>query len=113
MAAEKFVNTSTSDNKSSPGLRALSQQEVAAALESLPGWSVIGGKLYRKLEFADFSRAFGFMASVAVHAEAMCHHPEWSNVYNRVEVWLVTHDVGGISALDFELGRRINELFAR
>ena len=60
--------------------------------------------------FADFNQAFGFMSQVALLAETMGHHPEWSNVYNRVEIYLTTHDVGGISEHDFALAQKIDRL---
>jgi len=92
------------------GTRKLGEDEVRARLARVPGWELVGGKLHRELRFADFSRAFGFMASVAVVAEARDHHPEWSNVYNRVVVDLTTHDAGGISERDFELAEAIDRL---
>jgi 4a-hydroxytetrahydrobiopterin dehydratase len=76
----------------------------------LPQWSVRQGKLHRELRFADFSAAFGFMARVALAAEALGHHPEWCNVWNRVTINLTTHDTGGLSSLDVELARRIDAL---
>jgi 4a-hydroxytetrahydrobiopterin dehydratase len=88
----------------------LSDAEVAARLADLPGWEIVEGKLQRTFTFSSFVTAFGFMSSVALVAEAMNHHPEWSNVYNRVTIALMTHDVGGISTLDFELARRITEM---
>ncbi len=83
----------------------LGEQALADALAALPGWDLADGKLHRKFEFADFPRAFAFMTRVAFAAEAKNHHPEWFNVYNRVEVWLTTHDAGGITEKDFELAR--------
>jgi 4a-hydroxytetrahydrobiopterin dehydratase len=88
----------------------LSEAAIAAALASLPGWSVRDGKLRREFRFADFSEAFGFMTRAALAAEAMDHHPEWFNVYSRVDVDLTTHDAGGITALDLDLARRMNGL---
>ncbi len=87
----------------------LSPDEVAARLAALPGWSVAGGKLHRELTFPDFARAFAFMGDVAREAEALQHHPEWCNVYNRVVIDLTTHDAGGITSLDFDLARRAEE----
>ena len=81
----------------------LSSEEVSSALASLPGWSVIDGKLHREYKFPDFAHAFGFMAAVATAAEKLDHHPDWLNVYNRVTVDLSTHDVGGITELDLKL----------
>ncbi len=83
---------------------------MSAALAELPGWSLRDGKLHRELRFEDFVAAFGFMSRVAIVAEKLDHHPEWSNVWNRVVVDLVTHDAGGITALDLELARRIDAL---
>ena len=81
----------------------LSEDELRSCLASLPGWSVTGGKLHREYRFADFIHAFGFMATAAIAIEKMNHHPEWSNVYNRVTVDLVTHDAGGLTNADAEL----------
>jgi 4a-hydroxytetrahydrobiopterin dehydratase len=88
----------------------LDDDRVRARLGEIPGWSLTGGKLCRDLVFADFVEAFGFMARTALLAEAIGHHPDWSNVYNRVTVELQTHDVGGISDRDFALATRINAL---
>ena len=88
----------------------LTEQEIADRLADRPAWEVVDGKLHRELRFDDFVTAFGFMASVAIVAEKMNHHPEWANVYNRVTVDLSTHDAGGITALDFELAERIDAL---
>ena len=88
----------------------LDEPAIREALASLPGWTYAAGKLHRELRFTDFVQAFGFMSSAALVAEAMNHHPEWSNVYNRVVVDLVTHDAKGVTSLDLELARRMNEL---
>ena len=88
----------------------LSPQEIEQALPSRPEWRFEEGKLYRRLVFDDFVAAFGFMTRVALVAEAMNHHPEWSNVWNRVEIRLTTHDAGGVSRLDFQLAERIDGL---
>lgn len=89
----------------------LSEEEVKERLAKLPNWEQANGKLRRTFTFPSFVEAFGFMTKVALVAEAMQHHPEWFNVYNRVVVDLATHDVGGISTLDFELANKMNELF--
>lgn len=81
----------------------MSSEEVSSALVSLPEWSISDGKLHRDYKFPDFAHAFGFMAAVATAAEKMDHHPDWTNVYNRVIVNLYTHDVGGITELDLKL----------
>ncbi len=88
----------------------LSAEELDHRLEQLPDWGLDQGKLYRHFVFTSFIEAFGFMSQVALLAETMNHHPEWSNVYDRVEIYLTTHDAGGISDLDFELARRIDSL---
>ncbi|MCR9095839.1 MAG: 4a-hydroxytetrahydrobiopterin dehydratase [bacterium] len=88
--------------------KALETPEIEAKLADLEGWSLEDGKLHRSFRFANFVEAFGFMASVALVAEKMDHHPEWSNVYDRVEVDLTTHDAGGITVLDFELAVAMN-----
>jgi 4a-hydroxytetrahydrobiopterin dehydratase len=88
----------------------LTDTEVAARLEALPGWTLVAGKLHKAFAFRDFAEAWGFMSAVALAAETMGHHPEWLNVWNRVTVDLTTHDVGGISALDFDLAARMDTL---
>jgi 4a-hydroxytetrahydrobiopterin dehydratase len=88
----------------------LGQDELARALAELPGWTLAGGKLHREYRFADFNAAFGFMTRVALEAERMNHHPEWSNVWNRVVVELVTHDSGGVTASDLALARKMEAL---
>jgi len=88
--------------------KALPSEDVQSRLSDLAGWNLAGGKLHREFQFANFSEAFGFMTQVALHAEKIDHHPEWSNVYNRVEVDLTTHDAGGITELDFELARHMS-----
>jgi 4a-hydroxytetrahydrobiopterin dehydratase len=89
----------------------LSASEIRSALRELSGWTVLDGKLHREFKFADFIHAFGFMTSGAIVAEAMGHHPEWSNVYDRLTVDLTTHDAGGISAKDIELAGKLNALY--
>ncbi|MBU6283478.1 4a-hydroxytetrahydrobiopterin dehydratase [bacterium] len=88
-------------------------ESVERFLVESPEWKFVGGKLCREFRFADFVSAFGFMSSVALVAESMNHHPEWSNVYGRVRVELVTHDAGGLTELDFELARRMDDLAVR
>jgi 4a-hydroxytetrahydrobiopterin dehydratase len=88
----------------------LTADEITQLPQQLPQWQLVQGKLRRELRFADFVEAFGFMAKVALIAEAMGHHPEWSNVWNRVVIELTTHDTGGLSSLDLELARRIDGL---
>ncbi|NKD76996.1 4a-hydroxytetrahydrobiopterin dehydratase [Haematospirillum sp. H1815] len=80
--------------------------------QQLPLWSMVPGRdaLFRSLVFSDFSQAFGFMSRVALAAEAINHHPEWFNVWNRVEITLSTHDAGGLSERDVDLALRIDQL---
>jgi 4a-hydroxytetrahydrobiopterin dehydratase len=91
----------------------LAEAEVTQRLAALPGWTLENGKLHRELAFPDFTQAFAFMTDVAREAEALQHHPEWFNVYNRVVIDLTTHDAGGVTTLDFELARRAEDLAAR
>lgn len=88
----------------------LNEAECGALLKSAAGWALgeNGRTIRRSFRFADFGEAFGFMARVALAAEKADHHPEWSNVYNRVDVTLTTHDAGGLTAKDFDLARKID-----
>ena len=88
----------------------LTQAELDEAVQQLPGWMYLAGKLHREYQFADFVHAFGFMATAAMAIEAMNHHPEWSNVYGRVTVDLSTHDAGGITELDVELAGKLEKI---
>ena len=80
---------------------------AAAALADLPGWEAArdGKAIFRSFRFKDFNAAFGFMTRVALAAEKLDHHPEWFNVYNRVDVTLTTHDAGDVTALDVKLAK--------
>jgi len=91
----------------------LSEKEVVAELEKLPGWSLAQGKLHRIFEFRDFRQAFAFMTGVALAAEAMNHHPDWSNSWNKVTIDLMTHSAGGLTKNDFELAGQIQKIFGR
>ncbi len=91
-------------------MKKLEAQEIEAALKTLPGWSLLDGKLRREFRFASFIEAFGWMTSVAIVAQSHEHHPEWFNVYDRVRVDLTTHDVGGISERDLKLAAEMNRL---
>ncbi len=86
----------------------LSEDALAIHLEELPGWEVVDGKLHREVVLDDFVAAFGLMAQVAISAEKLNHHPEWSNVWNKVTIDLMTHDIGTLSELDVELAKRVN-----
>jgi len=93
----------------------LSPAERAQLAQKLPEWHAASGKdaILRSFKFKDFVEAFGFMTQVALLAEKMDHHPEWSNVYNRVEILLTTHDCNGLSARDVALAEAIDRLVAR
>lgn len=89
----------------------LTNEQINAVLKELPGWTVKDGKLHKTFKFKTFARAIGWMVSVAVQADKMDHHPDWSNIYNRVEVNLSTHELDDtISDLDTELARKMEEL---
>ncbi len=88
----------------------LSKQELESLPINLPEWDYLEKKLIREFKFTNFIEAFAFMTKVAIIAEGMNHHPEWSNVYAQVKVQLTTHDLGGVSNLDFDLAKQINKL---
>jgi len=91
-------------------LARLNETERAIALADLPEWTAVTEPdgIARSFTFPDFVAAFGFMTRVALHADKVDHHPEWSNVYNRVEVLLTTHDAGGVTARDVDMARFID-----
>ena len=86
----------------------LTEREILQRIPELDDWRLKDGKLEKEFVFRDFIEAFGFMAQVALQAEKQNHHPEWSNVYNRVRIALTTHDLGGISERDFQLAAAID-----
>lgn len=94
-----------------PAASKLSDQEISTRLSGLDGWRNEDGKLQRAFEFPGFAEAFGFMTTVALHAQRMDHHPDWSNSFDRVEVRLSSHDVGGISERDFRLAEKIDAAY--
>jgi 4a-hydroxytetrahydrobiopterin dehydratase len=94
-------------------MRLLSNDELVHALKQLPDWHLHEGAIAKELTFADFVSAFGFMAQVALIAEKMNHHPDWSNSYNRVRVSLKTHDKGGLTELDIKLAGAIEKLMPK
>ncbi len=94
------------------GNATLDDATVQARLAVLDGWELNAGKLCRQFTFQDFVAAFGFMTRVALIAESMNHHPDWSNVYNRVVIQLTSHDAGGLTERDFRLAQRIDTLLA-
>lgn len=87
----------------------LSEQEIAAELAKLHGWTIERGNLHRAFEFRDFGQAFAFMTRVALAAEKMDHHPDWSNSWNKVAIDLCTHSAGGLTQNDFDLARKIEQ----
>ena len=88
----------------------LTAADIRGALQSLPDWSLQDDKLHRVFRFADFVAAFGFMSRVALLAERINHHPEWSNIYRTVVIDLTTHDVAGITQKDIDLAMAISRL---
>lgn len=88
----------------------LEESELEKELTRLEGWQVVEGQLHQAFSFNDFVEAFGFMSQVAMLAERANHHPEWSNVYNKVRIDLVTHDAGGITEKDISLASEISAL---
>ncbi len=94
------------------GVEKLSDAARAELATTLPLWTLDGEHLKRTLRFKDFSEAFAFMTRVALLAETQDHHPEWFNVYNRVEIALTTHDAGGLSARDTKMAAAIDALLA-
>lgn len=92
----------------------LEADAVTKAIADLADWTLAddGGSISRSFKFPGFAEAFGFMAQCALYAEKLDHHPEWFNVYNRVEVTLSTHDAGGLTELDFKLAEKMDKAFA-
>jgi 4a-hydroxytetrahydrobiopterin dehydratase len=86
----------------------LSHEEAERRLVEVPGWGLADGQLHREVEFADFREAFGFMAMVALAAEKLDHHPNWSNSWNKVVIDIASHQAGGITDRCFELAAAIN-----
>ena len=88
----------------------LSEKELENELKNLVGWTIINGKMHKEFLFENFNQAFGFMTRAAMEIEKMNHHPEWFNVYNKITIELITHDVGGITENDVNLARILNSL---
>ena len=107
MASEKVRRV----RRSAMPARKLSDPEITALLSKTKGWSLVSSKLHREFTCKDFVTAFGKITRVALVAEAMNHHPEWFNVWNKVIIDLNTHSVKGISDYDFKLAEKINEIF--
>lgn len=93
----------------------LAPERIQTLLADLPGWSWDRdhGSLKQEFRFEDFAQAFGFMAEMAIHSERANHHPEWFNVYNRVEITLTTHDAQGLTQRDFDWASLANQAYAR
>ena len=96
-------------------VKKLTGPERQSALDQLTGWQNVEGRdaISKSFKFRSFIEAFGFMSRVALHAEKLNHHPEWSNVYNRVDILLTTHDVDGLSELDMQLASKIDREASR
>ena len=90
--------------------RKVIDKEIRTGLCNLDGWSLVKGNLHRTFEFKDFKQAFVFMKRVAVAADRMDHHPNWSNAYNKVTINLSTHSAGGLTKNDFELAAKIQKI---
>ena len=93
-------------------MQLLTGADRTKALSELGGWQDVEGRdaIFKSFKFADFNAAFGFMARAALFAEQANHHPEWFNVYNKVDVTLATHDAGGVTEKDIELARKMNQI---
>jgi 4a-hydroxytetrahydrobiopterin dehydratase len=96
-------------------LNKLNETEITTLLTAHPGWSKLSGRdaIAKRLIFTNFRQAFAFMTEVALEAEKLDHHPEWTNVYNRVDIVLATHSVDGLSVLDDKLAAKIDTAAAR
>jgi 4a-hydroxytetrahydrobiopterin dehydratase len=89
---------------------AMSHDDVRDALQQMPAWSLEDGKLHRELRFGGFAEALAFLVRVGIEAEKRGHHPELTNVFNRVTIDLTTHDAGGITEKDVDLARAVDEI---
>ena len=92
-------------------MKKLSKTEVTNRLKKLSGWKLMKGRnaITKTFKFKNFTEAFGWMTSMALYAEKKDHHPEWFNVYSTVEVTLSTHDAGGVTSLDLDMAREMNQ----
>lgn len=95
-------------------LQKLEEAEINEAMAGLEGWVRLKDRpaIFKSFKFKNFVDAWNFMDEVAYNAEDMAHHPEWTNIYNRVDITLSSHDVGGLSELDFDLAAIIDDIFA-
>ena len=89
----------------------LTDEQIKHHLKQIDNWTIKKCKLFKAFKFKDFAQAFEFMSLVAIIAEMMDHHPEWSNVYNKVEINLVTHSEGGITMLDIDLAKKVDSQY--
>ncbi len=91
----------------------LSKREIRKILDEIDGWEVCENRpaIKRHLIFSDFNKAFSFMSAIAMKAERMDHHPEWRNIYNKLDIILTTHEEGGVTAMDINLARFINKIY--
>ena len=92
------------------GLTKLTENEIQESLKELTGWSIQNGKLHKEMEFVDFDAVWEFMTQAVIEIQKMNHHPEWFNVWNRLVIDLMTHDVGGISQNDINLAKILDNL---
>ena len=92
------------------GLVKLPDSEIENGLKELNGWTVLNGKLHKEMEFVNFDEVWKFMTIAVVEIQKMNHHPEWFNVYNKLVIDLMTHDVGGISENDMNLAKFLDEI---
>ncbi|WP_279635199.1 4a-hydroxytetrahydrobiopterin dehydratase [Paraburkholderia lacunae] len=102
------------DERGSTMIHKLTSEERATQVAQLHGWQAVAGRdaIQRQFRFADFNEAFGFMTRVAIKAQEMDHHPEWFNVYNKVEITLSTHEANGLTERDIKLARFIDSISA-
>jgi len=91
-------------------VKKLNAAEIENAMESIQNWKLKDQIIQKDFKFKNFIEAFGFMSQVALIAESLNHHPDWSNVYNKVSIHLTTHDVGGLSEKDFILAQKIDKI---
>ena len=91
-------------------MQLLPEDQIKNELKELKGWTAQNGKLYKEFVFSDFIEAFGFMTKASLHIEKINHHPEWLNVYNKLSIYLTTHDAGGITANDIKLAKILNSI---
>ncbi|MFM0073324.1 4a-hydroxytetrahydrobiopterin dehydratase [Paraburkholderia sediminicola] len=114
MANTHACRRACSDQRGSTMISKLTSEERATQVAELHGWQAVAGRdaIQRHFKFADFNEAFGFMTRVAIKAQEMDHHPEWFNVYNKVEITLSTHEANGLTERDIKLARFIDSITA-